>query len=273
MSASAASCRARSTRRRAAASARAARWPRRSVPRWSRRCAASAQATRRPVTSRCSPPSRSRPTRSARRAWHPSSRVAARDAQSASASSSLRPRTGPLVTAMQRTSSACAQAMSRGVSPITTVLPRGQEVASPAVSPARRRAIGGSIERSSESEPKPPWLEREPVPQPGRFQLDPCHRFEVPGHECELHVSLLSELSRISGSRLLPSPTGRPDRDSRRAGSIRPSHPARARLSARPKRRLPVGCRRAISPSVRPAGDMFGLRPSNPRRVRFQALA
>ena len=75
------------------------------------------------------------------------------------------------MTATQRKLSACAQAMSRGVSPITTVWARGHEVASPAASPARRRAIGGSIARSSESEPKPPWPRANQCPIPAALSF------------------------------------------------------------------------------------------------------
>ena len=53
-SGSRATCRARSTRRRAAGSAPAARWRRRSAPRSSRRCCRSARGTRSPATSRAS---------------------------------------------------------------------------------------------------------------------------------------------------------------------------------------------------------------------------
>ncbi len=108
------------------------------------------------------------------------------------ASRSSRP-CGPVVTAMQRRSSACAQAMSRGVSPITIVCSRGQELASPAASPARRRAIGGSIVRSSESEPKPPWPCANQCPMTGGLQLDPRHRLEVAGHEREPYVVARAE--------------------------------------------------------------------------------
>ena len=53
---------------------------------------------------------------------------------------------GPVATAMQRTPSACAQAMSRGVSPITSVCARG---CGRPLTAARARAIAGSSERSS----------------------------------------------------------------------------------------------------------------------------
>ena len=69
----------------------------------------------------------------------------------ASASASASTPNGPVPTATTRTPSARAHAMSRGVSPITTVRSRGH-----AGSAARERAIGTSAVRSSASEPNAP---------------------------------------------------------------------------------------------------------------------
>ena len=68
-----------------------------------------------------------------------------------------RRRTGPVATATTRTPSARAQAMSRGVSPITTVRSRGHGGSRGAGAGDRRQLARAS----SASEPKPPWPRRE----------------------------------------------------------------------------------------------------------------
>ena len=82
----------------------------------------------------------------------------------ASASASCSIGYGPVATAATRTRSARAHAMSRGVSPITTVRSRGQ-------SPARRRAMAGSSAREAWSEAKPPWPGSKKRPSPARSSL------------------------------------------------------------------------------------------------------
>ena len=94
----------------------------------------------------------------------------------ASAPASASAPNGPVAIAITRTRSARAQAMSRGVSPITTVRSRAQP-------PARARAIAGSSPRSSASEPKPPWPGAKWCADPGGRELAPRDRLEVAGHE------------------------------------------------------------------------------------------
>ena len=82
----------------------------------------------------------------------------------ASASASCSIGYGPVATAATRTRSARAHAMSRGVSPITTVRSRGQ-------SPARCRAMAGSSAREAWSDAKPPWPGSKKRPSPARSSL------------------------------------------------------------------------------------------------------
>ena len=77
---------------------------------------------------------------------------------------------GPVATATTRSPSARAQAMSRGVSPITTVRSRGH------VAGAARGRSAGRRSRSSASEPKPPWPVREPVADARARELEPRDR-------------------------------------------------------------------------------------------------
>ena len=94
----------------------------------------------------------------------------------ASASASASIVNGPVATAATRTSSTRAHAMSRGVSPITTVRSRGQ-----GGSEARPRAIAGSRPRSSWSEPKPPCpaSKKRPTPARASFSRATGSRFPV----------------------------------------------------------------------------------------------
>ena len=165
----------------------------------------------------------------------------------------------PVVTATQRRLSACAQAMSCGVSPITTVCSRGHEVASPAASPARRRAIGGSTARSSESEPKPPWPRANQCPIPAAWSFIRATGSKLP---VTSESSTSSRASSDSSSSGMPSTT-RLERSAGQRLAYRRQHCSRtcaARASIR-SAETPASSRyiRAISPSVLPAAD-----PLNP---------
>ena len=76
---------------------------------------------------------------------------------------------------MHLTPSARAQAMSRGVSPITIVWSRGRGAV-----PARRRAIGGSAPRSSESDPNAPWPPGSHRPIPARLSFSRATGSKLP---------------------------------------------------------------------------------------------
>ena len=101
---------------------------------------------------------------------------------------------------------------------------------SPAASPARRRAIGGSIVRSSESEPKPPWSWANQWPMPARLELHPRDRLEVAGDQREPHVVVARATIRaVRAFLVLPSPRGQPGRGPRTGGSIPPERLPRVR--------------------------------------------
>ena len=98
------------------------------------------------------------------------------DPSSASAPARSSAPNGPVGTATTCTPSARAQAMSRGVSPMTTVRSRGHGASPFHARPARARATGGRSARSGESEPNPPWPASKWRPMPGGAQLQPRDR-------------------------------------------------------------------------------------------------
>ena len=78
--------------------------------------------------------------------------------------------------------------MSRGVSPMTSVRSRGQAAG------ARARAIAGSSERSSSSEPKPPWPRSKWMAEAGAGELQPRDGLEVAGHQRQAHAVACAQL-------------------------------------------------------------------------------